>query len=304
MKKIFVFTLTVAMLFTFGQKIGEPQSLNQNLYLQVATDINTATEQDVTVINQRLSEMSVEDTMKLVYNKNETKRYGGNQMTIKNIHVKDLPPVLLQKIQSALTKEYGREATNKEIDDYLDHITVVGCGYVALANIVLQEYITRPQQFEQDFGFPLYVINHDNNIVLNYDLVSIDIYTYMYDNNIKNGLIAYDTMKFLPEYLNSHHSENNYILVNNVNHFDGDYKENIQQVLSEGSSVLVYMNPTILYDEEQNEVSTGDAAHAVTVTGISENGNLTVSSCGTECFIKVSDYNSSGSLEYYIVEKE
>lgn len=63
--------------------------------------------------------------------------------------------------------------------------SIGACSYAALANTIFAQYIDNPQQFQKDFGFPMYVQDSNGNTVLNDAELLVDL--YIFTNSKSNG---------------------------------------------------------------------------------------------------------------------
>ncbi|MCL2136391.1 MAG: hypothetical protein FWH40_02545 [Coriobacteriia bacterium] len=71
--------------------------------------------------------------------------------------------------------EAFKNMTDKEQRELLSQINSTGCGYTVLANSIMEQYFFRPEDFERDFGFPLFRTEKGKQ-VLNYEMLLVDIY--------------------------------------------------------------------------------------------------------------------------------
>ena len=63
--------------------------------------------------------------------------------------------------------------------------SIGACSYAATANEILYAYRYDPVAFEKDFGYPMFVIGDDDNLVVNSEMLLMDL--YMYYNLEENG---------------------------------------------------------------------------------------------------------------------
>ena len=210
--------------------------------------------------------------------------------------------------------------TNEEIYDYYLGINEVGCGYTAVANYIFESYADKPEQFEKDFGFPMYKKNAQGQIQANINYLVTDIYCY----TNKNGIVDSDNLNNFfgigrlfsddPAYANPGNTKRNigmkpdveqdiieseryshtnlkfeiiekyYGRNNNIN----NYKEQIKENLDKGNLISLSATDYTLYHADANNniiqnaevVANENAPHAMTITGINDNGDLIVSTWG------------------------
>lgn len=98
-----------------------------------------------------------------------------------------------------IVREYYPDMTDEELVEYLSAMSEVGCGYVACANYIFESYINKPEQFEKDFGFPMYYKRDDGTFKSNVNLLYVDIYC----NANKRGLVEYRSTEAESTDLNS-----------------------------------------------------------------------------------------------------
>ena len=60
--------------------------------------------------------------------------------------------------------------TNEQIEELFKEYNERGCSYVAACNVILQEYVDKPEEFKEKYGFDLY----DEDGELNYNKLFID----------------------------------------------------------------------------------------------------------------------------------
>ena len=60
---------------------------------------------------------------------------------------------------------------------YLNKLKCMGCGYSACANIIADVYKDDPEAFEKEYGYPLYDVNGFGADIINYDLIIVDLFT-------------------------------------------------------------------------------------------------------------------------------
>lgn len=128
--------------------------------------------------------ISVFISNKLVYGAyiNGENRYGGNQ---------GAPFMIVDTFEDTtycdIIKSYYPEMTDNQVLDYLQAINNVGCGYTAIANYIMQAYASKPNEFEEKFGFPMYSKDEKGNIVANTNYLLTDVYCYAN----KTGIVDY-----------------------------------------------------------------------------------------------------------------
>ncbi len=191
-------------------------------------------------------------------------------------------------------KEYELISNNDLLlYNYLDELESHGCGYAAMVNTVFEYYCNRPngaEEFEAKFGFPLR--NADG--LLNYDLMMVDIYSY--ENGYGHSSTGADDRKrILTNYMqNSGVDGNSSVKVDIKNNISITVK-NYDNYAREGKQIIVRADRFKLYDENGNP-SGSCGAHAMVVTGVTEDGKFIVSSWGNKYMI---DPNDVGEEVYW-----
>ncbi len=102
--------------------------------------------------------------------------YGGNQSNaLENEAEYDGYRMLIKK-------NTGRRLSDAELRKYLEGMESEGCGYMSVTNRILKQYEGRAEDFERDFGFPMYNRRTGD---LNYDMLMVDFYSST--DNWSNG---------------------------------------------------------------------------------------------------------------------
>lgn len=227
-----------------------------------------------------------------------------------------------------IRRNTGRELTEKELKKYLKRLNSEGCGYVYMTNTIFKVYEGRMDDFERDFGFPMY-----KNGDLNYNDLLVDIYSstdnylpdenggYTYNNSEDyDGFFSdgakkwYDPVKDdsgrgitmgelenrAQKYLEEHGLQATVTQYDNstpdhcITGVD-DYNRKIQSgELTEGQVHVFVGNPFYIYDSNGKQIKY-DGGHFMTITG-TENGRYKVSSWGDTYYI---DPNDGHGFIYY-----
>ncbi len=214
--------------------------------------------------------------------------YGGNQSNPKS-HADELANIV---------RRYYPDFTDKEVEDYLNKLEDEGCGYVAMINTIFDQFDGKEDEFEETFGFPMY----DENGDLNYNAMVTDFYAAT-DNHYENSFLwfkwddinesedpsntdGHGTSRESREYRWETYMKDHGIDVDvhNVEVTPDTY----EQIAANGDLVIA-VEPCILYDVNGNEVKNQPGGHAMTVTGVTEDGMYRVSSWGKEFYVKPDD---------------
>ena len=197
--------------------------------------------------------------------------YGGDQGSAQKVY-------LDEDIQEIVRKYYP-DYSDQEIRDLLIELNSEGCGYVALCNTIFWEFVGREEEFEEIFGFPMY---KDGD--LNYNVIIVDLYCDK-DKKSKSGTNIPERKDIWEDFLAEHGIDVNvecYIDVTTDNYND----------IADKGQIIVAIEPCILEDEAGNTVFKANGGHAMTVTGVTEDGRFIVSSWGKRYYIDPdTDYN-------------
>lgn len=214
--------------------------------------------------------------------------YGGNQGNMDQVYRWD--PIKCWDLLRDL-REYFPNMSVFEAFRYFSRLNSVGCGYVALANTLFMEYANRPQDFERTFGYPMF---KDGD--LNYDRLILDIYATTdkagfndRDDGLPNGTVD-DSRAHIVE----HFLRDKGVDVETEANADVT-PENFREISENGGYVILGYRHGNMYDENGNRYYI-DGGHAITVTGITEDGRYIVSSWGEKYYINPSDIGDDDSF--------
>lgn len=211
--------------------------------------------------------------------------YGGSQVN----------PQKRAETLAGIVRKYYPGFTDDEVQQFLQKFATEGCGYMAMVNTIFGEFVGREVEFRQIFGFSMY----DESGDLSFDRMAVDFYATMDNHNEKSFWIfkwdelneqedadypkGYGTTKKSQayrwkKYLAKHGVD---VRIQEVNVTPDNY----EKIATEGS-LVVGIQPCVLFDKNGEEVYRSENGHAMTVTGITENRLYTVSSWGKEYYIK------------------
>ncbi len=170
-----------------------------------------------------------------------------------------------------IVRRYYPNMSDRQVRKLLSRLDSEGCGYVAMINTLFLRFKGREDEFERTFGFPMYV-----NGELNYDALVTDFYCAQDDPHSTGTL--YDSREEMFEaYCRDHNIGVN---VHNVQVTAENFNE-----LRQNGEIVVGLRPLIMYDANGNRVVDVDSGHAMTVTGVSDDGRLIVSSWGRTYYL-------------------
>ena len=163
-----------------------------------------------------------------------------------------------------------------------------------MANVVFQYYLGREEEFEKDFGYPMYY-NGD----LNYDAMIVDIYS-RYSVN-ESGTGPADRKRILEDLLGQRGIS---VTVDTKQKLTTD---SIASYLSDGNQVLVRVHDGNLYTKDADGnlvVKQALTAHSMEVTGVTDDGLLIVSSWGGKYYVKPDEIiNNKTLVDYEVIRR-
>ncbi len=257
------------------------------------------------------------------YNK-YTKQFGGSQMSFKyNIEELLDDPYILNKI-----REFFPNATDEDCELYLYKIVNTGCGYTAFVNAIFERYKGKEQEFYNKFGFSMYKMNKEGKLDFNYEYLILDIFNGLWGNSgysieeiyagitkdVTDGALnineEYDDYldtgsgtkiyNKMCEYLNHKYGMNinmkSYDV--NLNNVIDLYKE----LIKEGNSNIVLSCSNFdMYNLDGTLYNTSGkiGGHAMYITGITNKGDLIVSSWGEEYIVDLSSIEGYFKLRVF-----
>lgn len=220
-----------------------------------------------------------------VYIHDDGKHYGGNQSSAKNRWGQGEREELRK-----IVKKYFTDYDDTKIGVLLSEMESEGCNYMAWVNTIFGQYVGREEEFEKDFGFPMY----DENGYPNYDLVMLDFYCTEGEIDGKTyGLTKKTSESRWESYLKSKNVKVDVVNLDvTVNTFDE---------LSKQGEIVVAISPLRLRNIEGKLVDKRDIGHAMVITGIekiNEKKMYKVSSWGRSYYIDPDDFDANMRIEY------
>lgn len=180
----------------------------------------------------------------------------------------------------AAMRQADPNLTDKQCAALIKRLGPEGCAYAGMTNIIMRAYEGRAEDFEAYFGFSMY-----KNGDLNYDALTAYIYARFDDPNM-DGLTPghmgdmLDVM--VPEMGNNYNAE--YFYEPDWNNIPNDVEHGVLAFCTQGGFSLTTTGGKVL---------TFDEAHYMTVTGITNDGRLIVSSWGNKYYIDPSQYSNA-----------
>lgn len=202
-------------------------------------------------------------------------------------------------------EEYA-DYSDEEIEDLLKKLNSEGCGYVAFANILAEEFRRKEGEFERIFGFPLFMENEDGDVFVNYNPLIIDLYCASDNHNkvwnfwqnhdtydeyedqsaiIGRGTTPDDRIYRFERYMNGRGVT---VSIENIRCSPDEVYQRCKEEAARGNQVIISTCPVRL-EGEDGEVSHMDGGHAMTVTGLTGDGRIKVSSWGEIYYITPED---------------
>ncbi len=224
--------------------------------------------------------------------------YGGNQKL----------PVLAPARYAHIVKTYHYDLKDDKVRERLDLFRTEGCGYVALINTVFLRFYGEEEKFKKLFGFPMYTPEGK----LNFNDLNVDFYCATDNHNkcLWFDLIYADEDKGCKEGFGTTLDSREwrfelYMKRHNVSVDVVDLKgrpADIEECMKKGP-LIVAVRPTIIYDKKGKVVFESTNGHAMTVTGITPDGLIRVSSWGEEHYVKPGSYKEHENYQQVIYRR-
>lgn len=202
-------------------------------------------------------------------------------------------------------EEYA-DYSDKEIEELLIKLNSEGCGYVAFVNIIVDAYRRREEEFEAVFGFPLFLENADGDVYADYNRLIVDLYCaadnhkkvqYMWreydiydaDEDISPtvgwGTTPEDRIYRFERYMDGYDIP---VRLENIECDPDQVYQKCREEAELGNRVIISTCPVRLEDKD-GEPAQMDGGHAMTVTGLTDDGRIEVSSWGEKYYISPED---------------
>lgn len=196
--------------------------------------------------------------------------------------------------------------SDKEIEELLEKLNSEGCGYVAFANIIVDEYRRNEEEFEQIFGFPLFLESVNGGTYVDYNRLIVDLYCAsdnhkkiksiwreydIYDENEDFsptngwGTTPEDRIYRFERYMKEHNIS---VRIENIDCKQDEVYQRCKNETRSGNRVIISTCPVRL-ESKEGEPAQMDGGHAMTVTGLTDDGRIEVSSWGEKYYISPED---------------
>lgn len=207
---------------------------------------------------------------------------------------------------AAYVRKYHPNYSDRKVREFLESMNEEGCGYVAMVNTVYEAYRGREDEFEETFGFPM----RGEDGELNRNELLVDFYCKEDNHNevqtlwgkkdvvniledIGGSGTTVDSRKYRFEtYLRG--KGVNVDVQNNIDVTPENYQE-----LSQKGSLIIATYPVKITDAN-GKVHFAKAGHAMTITGITNDGKWIVSSWGDKYYLDPTD-SVFGRIQYQLV---
>ncbi|KAA0119671.1 hypothetical protein FKX92_03810 [Streptococcus sanguinis] len=203
-----------------------------------------------------------------------------------------------KRLEDIIKKYHPEIETEKDVIDYLTKLEDEGCGYVALINTLYSRYKGTEQEFENKFGFPMFIEKNGKKIP-NYNSAIVDLYASQDNHN--NVFFFFDTYNTQEdessirgsgttdqsrEYRYERYLKDKGISVD-VFQSEGVYPinstvENYEKYKDQGEVLVRESEGTVFYNMDGTEFTKLNGGHVVTITGVTDDGWFIVSSWGHE----------------------
>ena len=224
-----------------------------------------------------------------VYSLGKTGEYGSNQGSPAGIAEDDgYISKREQEFLSIIKRNKQKDMTDNELDDYLDKLNKEGCAYASIVNSIFEYYENAEngeELFEKKFGFTM----KQSNGKMNFDLLLVYVYSKYGDSNPK-GLKSKSQTEALKEVMAEKGSDQNGEVKVKTKSYWNLTCEEINKYLKEGKQIIISSQSAILYTMDGKYY--GDcvgAGHSLSVTGVTPDGKIIVSSWGQQFCIDLKD---------------
>jgi len=278
--------------------------MNLNVMIYRSEKIKCATS---FLANNRFS--STDLTLSALYNslvfKHSDNLYGSDQRSAYLLYEKyildkdSLNEDELQKIKSIILLFEKKGITDENQIDYLLNVSAnSGCGYSIIVNIICDLFKDSPEQFEKEYGYPLFY-EAGEDYLFNYEALFTDIFLNLNSNELTKiandddsvarvltnlGLSIYGTdVKFddMAKYLNTVSGTNFNASIHLRDNSIKTYKQHVMNGDYDYAAIAVYAYTLKPYGSNPNkELYKGEGGHWMQITGISKNNHFIVSSWG------------------------
>ena len=194
-----------------------------------------------------------------------------------------------QELYDIYIRNGGTPMNTTEFRDYLSVMNEHGCGYAALANTMMsymvENYSGRESEFEREFGYPLMVDGHPN-----YEAVIVDLYSHG-GREGGSGLSPNTSKNLAEEYARAHDIP----LHREVT--DAVTPQNVDERLRRGENVTIHYHNGVIHPYNNPSGDHSITAHAMTITGVTEDGKYIVSSWGNKYILDPNEVSTGSNGE-------
>lgn len=203
----------------------------------------------------------------------------------------------LDILKKNLKKSDYSKMSEKELLNYLSEMSSNGCGYQALVNTIFVYFEGHEKEFKDEFGYSMY----DSKGHLNYDLLMLDIYSYR-NGAEHGGTNACDRSELINKFM-SDHGVNSIHTKEETEITPNNYYEHV----ANGEQIILYGHYTIDYTYYNNGSEIGVhnveiGRHAVTVTGVTEDGKFIVSTWGYKGIVDPNETGKDVDIKYQSIK--
>ena len=196
----------------------------------------------------------------------DSKQYGGNQ---EDFCVGNNAYLLEDENINALLDKFFPNATDEEKLAYLGSIGPHGCGYVAVANIAFKMMEGYEEEFQNNFGYPMYnIVLKDGNVSVdyNYETLTLELYSEL---NARGRTIQEAT-----EYARGMYSDDMFL------EYYLESKYHIYDYNKDSKVIKINAYDNYFMIAEDGSACIGTSGHGIIITEKTEDGKVYISSYG------------------------
>ena len=187
-----------------------------------------------------------------------------------------------------IKKNKNKNMTDEELANYLNEMREEGCGYASIVNTTFEYYSgieNGEELFRDKFGFSY----RRNDGTLNFNLLMVYVYS-KYDDSKEQGLSQSDEDDIIKKVMAEKGVKGNGSVKVKTSSYDNLTNDEIKKYLAEGKQVIISSKHVVLYNMDGTvKQNCAGAGHSLSVTGVTSDGRIIVSSWGKQLYVDRKD---------------